>query len=126
MRTSQTFLFFHYHSVGTKTKGQPNIVPLEPEASLVVEAFDLVHLGHDRPSAVLRKVTPMGLRSKKGKRITLHVFLKMLCNPVYIGEMKSKKWGRGRVYMTYRQRARLPQRSIDPERQKAHCCSLPA
>ncbi len=35
----------------------------------------------------------MGLRSKKGKKLTLHVFLKMLRNPVYIGEMKSKKWG---------------------------------
>jgi hypothetical protein len=35
----------------------------------------------------------MGLRSKKGKKLTLHVFLKMLRNPVYIGQMKSQKWG---------------------------------
>jgi site-specific DNA recombinase len=34
----------------------------------------------------------MGLRSKRGKVLTLHVFLKMLRNPVYIGKMKSKKW----------------------------------
>src|SRR5260370_7488582 len=38
-------------------------------------------------------MTEMGLRSKKGKTLTLHVFLKMLRNPVYIGKMKSKKWG---------------------------------
>jgi site-specific DNA recombinase len=82
-----------YHSVGTKSKGQSNIVPLEQEANLVIKAFELVQLGHDRPSAVLRMMTEMGLRSKKGKTLTLHVFLKMLRNPVYIGKMKSKKWG---------------------------------
>ncbi len=38
-------------------------------------------------------MTAMGLRSKKGKKLTLHSFLKMLRNPVYIGQMKSKKWG---------------------------------
>jgi site-specific DNA recombinase len=82
-----------YHSVGTKAKGQSNIVPFEPEASLVVKAFELVQLGHDRPAEVLRTMTALGLRSKKGRKLTLHVFLKMLRNPVYIGEMKSKKWG---------------------------------
>jgi site-specific DNA recombinase len=85
-----------YHSVGTKAKGQPNIVPLEAEARLVAKAFELVHEGHDRPAEVLRTITSMGLRSKKGKKLTLHVFLKMLRNPVYIGEMSSRKWGRRR------------------------------
>jgi site-specific DNA recombinase len=65
---------------------------LEQEANLGIKAFELVQLGHDRPSAVLRTMTEMGLRSKKGKKLTLHVFLKMLRNPVYIGKMKSKKW----------------------------------
>lgn len=82
-----------YLSVGTKTKGQPNIVPLEGEANLVVKAFDLVLLGHDRPSEILRMLTDLGLRSKKGNKLTLHVFLQVLRNPVYIGQMKSKKWG---------------------------------
>jgi site-specific DNA recombinase len=82
-----------YLSVGTKTKGQPNIVPLEGEANLVVKAFDLVLFGHDRPSEILRVLTDLGLRSKKGNKLTLHVFLQVLRNPVYIGQMKSKKWG---------------------------------
>jgi site-specific DNA recombinase len=82
-----------YHGIGAKNKGQSNIVPLGPEASLVVKAFDLVQLGHDRPAEVLRTITAMGLRSKKGKKLTAHVFLKMLRNPVYIGQMKSEKWG---------------------------------
>jgi site-specific DNA recombinase len=34
----------------------------------------------------------MGLRSKKGNKLTLHSFLKMLRNPVYIGMVQSKKW----------------------------------
>jgi site-specific DNA recombinase len=82
-----------YHSIGTKAKGQSNIVPLDAEAKLVVKAFELVQLGHDRPAEVLRTLTAMGLRSKKGNNLTLHVFLKLLRNPVYIGQMKSKKWG---------------------------------
>jgi site-specific DNA recombinase len=82
-----------YHSVGTKTKGQSNIVPLDTEACLVVKAFELVQLGHDRPAEVLRTLTAMGLRSKKGNKLTLDVFLEMLRNPVYIGLMRSEKWG---------------------------------
>jgi site-specific DNA recombinase len=38
-------------------------------------------------------MTSMGLRSKKGNKLTLHTFLKMLGNPVYVGQMRSKKWG---------------------------------
>jgi site-specific DNA recombinase len=82
-----------YQSVGTKAKGQPNIVPLESEAAHVAKSFELVHLGHEGASAVLRTMTSMGLRSKKGKKLSLHVFLKMLRNPVYIALMKSQKWG---------------------------------
>jgi site-specific DNA recombinase len=38
-------------------------------------------------------VTALGLRSKKGRKLNLTTFLAMLRNPVYIGTMKSKKWG---------------------------------
>jgi hypothetical protein len=83
-----------FQSVGTKTKGQPNIVPLEnEEGCLVRKSFELIQAGNDRPANVLRVITDMGLRSKKGKKLTQTTFLKMLRNPVYIGLMKSKKWG---------------------------------
>ena len=81
-----------YCGVKTKTKGQPNIVPVEPEASFVRKAFELVHAGNDRPAEILRTLTAMGLRSKLGNKLTPHTFLKMLRNPVYIGQMKSEKW----------------------------------
>jgi site-specific DNA recombinase len=81
-----------YESTKTKVKGQSNIVPLESEAELVRKSFELVSEGNDRLAVVLRKVTAMGLRSKKGNKLTLHSFKKMLSNPVYIGMVKSNKW----------------------------------
>jgi DNA invertase Pin-like site-specific DNA recombinase len=83
---------FGYRNVGTKAKGQPNIVPLEPESTLVRKSFELMHTGNYRPAEVLRIVTGMGLRSKKGNKLTAHSFLTLLRNPVYIGLMQSKKW----------------------------------
>jgi hypothetical protein len=59
---------------------------------LVAKAFELVHAGIDRPADVLRTMTDMGLRSKKGNKLKLSSFLKMLRNPVYIGMVRSKKW----------------------------------
>jgi site-specific DNA recombinase len=81
-----------YESTRTKIKGQPNIVPLESEAELVRKSFELMSAGNDRPSDVLRKMTALGLRSKKGNKLTPHSFLKMLRNPVYIGLVQSAKW----------------------------------
>ena len=42
----------------------------------------------------------MGLRSRRENKLSLHVFLKMLRNPVYVGLIKSKKWGTRRVAYT--------------------------
>ena len=81
-----------YCSVKTKTKGQPNIVPVEHEASFVRKAFESVLAGNDRPAEILRTLTAMGFRSKLGNKLTPHTFLTMLRNPVYIGQMKSEKW----------------------------------
>ena len=82
-----------YRTLGTKTKGQPNLVPHEEEAKLIVRAFDLVALGHERPADVLRTMADLGLRSKKGNKLCLSAFLDVLRNPVYIGEMRSANWG---------------------------------
>jgi hypothetical protein len=81
-----------YKNVRRAPKGQPNIVPDETP-TLVVKAFEMMATGNDRPSGVLRTMTAMGLRSKKGKPLSLHSFLNMLRNPVYIGMVYSKKYG---------------------------------
>lgn len=78
-------------TIGTKDKSRSNLVPSKSEAQLIRKAFELVELGHDSPSDVLRTLTDMGLRSKNGNKLTLHVFLKTLKNPVYIGQIASKK-----------------------------------
>jgi site-specific DNA recombinase len=82
-----------YENVNIKVKGQPNIVPHEAEAPLVRKAFELVQAGNDRPAEILRVMTELGLRSKKGNKLILTSFLQMLRNPVYMGQMQSKKWG---------------------------------
>jgi site-specific DNA recombinase len=56
------------------------------------KAFELMATGNDTPSRVLKTMTAMGLRSKKGKQLNLHSFLNMLRNPAYIGMVRSKKW----------------------------------
>jgi site-specific DNA recombinase len=81
-----------YQNVKNKIKGQPNMVSLETEARLIVKSFELVHAGNSRAADVLRTVTALGLRSKKGNKLNLHTFLNMLRNPVYIGMVRSKKW----------------------------------
>jgi site-specific DNA recombinase len=82
-----------YQLSRAKTKGQPNIIPYEPEASLIRKAFELVGAGNDRTVDVRLLVTDMGLRSKKGKKLNSSTFGNMLRNPVYIGYMRSKKHG---------------------------------
>ena len=81
-----------YNNVRRAPHGQPNIIPDQTTAPLVAKAFELMATGNDTPSSVLRTMTAMGLRSKKGKQLNLHSFLNMLRNPAYIGMVRSKKW----------------------------------
>ena len=81
-----------YQNTRLKIKGQPNIVPLEPEAGLVKRAFEFVAEGNERTADVLRKMTALGLQSKKGNKLCLTAFLDMLRNPAYIGQIRSDKY----------------------------------
>lgn|GEM_PF-1886071 len=81
-----------YRNTLFKSKGQPNIEPDEREAELVRKSFELVAEGNSRPADILRHVSALGLHSKKGNKLDLNTFLKMLRNPVYIGNISSKKW----------------------------------
>ena len=81
-----------YNNVRRAPQGQANIVPDEVTAPLVSKAFELMATGNDSPSGVLKTMTAMGLRSKKGKRLSLHSFLNLLRNPAYIGMVRSNKY----------------------------------
>jgi DNA invertase Pin-like site-specific DNA recombinase len=60
-----------YGIVPVKIKGQSNLMPLEPEAYFMRKSFELVETGNDLPVKVLSIVTDMGLRSKKGNKLTV-------------------------------------------------------
>jgi DNA invertase Pin-like site-specific DNA recombinase len=74
----------------SRSKSEPNIAPFETEAAHVRKSFYLMRDGMLLPVEALRKMTELGLRSKKGNELTLDTFVKMLKNPVYIGKMATK------------------------------------
>jgi hypothetical protein len=73
-------------------KGGPSLEPDHRESELIRKAFQLVEAGHNTTADVLRTLTELGLRSKKGNKLTLHAFLELLRNPLYIGKIQSRKW----------------------------------
>jgi DNA invertase Pin-like site-specific DNA recombinase len=74
-----------YENVRTRTKGEPNIRPVEPAAGLVRQSFELMAAGTERPAAALRIMTDLGLRSRKGNKLTVDRFVQTLKNPAYVG-----------------------------------------
>jgi site-specific DNA recombinase len=71
--------------------GRKIVVPDE-QARLVRKAFESVAAG-DAPAAVLRRVTALGLTTKKGRPVRLQEFRPMLRNPFYRGIVRSTHWG---------------------------------
>jgi site-specific DNA recombinase len=82
-----------YFNNGSKLPGTPNAEPDLETAHLIAEAFRLLETGRYKAAEVLRIITEHGLRSKSGKPLTQHTFLKMMRNPYYAGFMQSKKLG---------------------------------
>jgi DNA invertase Pin-like site-specific DNA recombinase len=74
-------------------KGEPNITPVEPAISLVRQSFELFEAGNDRPTALLRTMTNLGLLSRTGKEMTVDQFIRILKSVAYIGQVPSKKHG---------------------------------
>jgi site-specific DNA recombinase len=69
--------------------GVKNIVPDPERAELVRKAFTLVADGH-RLKEVLRIVTGLGLRSRRGHKLAMQTFSQMLHNRAYSGWVKQK------------------------------------
>jgi site-specific DNA recombinase len=71
-------------------KGQSNIIPDRERAPLIKKAFELYATGlYTRPQ-VLKMVHALGLRTRKGKMVTLQTFEGILRNSLYTGEMHAK------------------------------------
>ena len=68
----------------------PSLVHDPASAPLVVAAFDLLALGSMSQSEVLSRVTDMGLRTRKGKKLSPQAFGQLLRNPLYCGRVISR------------------------------------
>ena len=77
-------------------KGIPDGVSMVPDpdrAPLVAKAFELYATGQYSKQDVLKKVSILGLRTRKGRSVSAQSFDKLLRNPLYAGWISVKKWG---------------------------------
>jgi site-specific DNA recombinase len=72
--------------------GRKVVVLDDLRARLLKKVFESVASG-DAPADVLRRVTALGLVSKKGRTLRLQELTKLLRNPFYKGLAKSSVWG---------------------------------
>ena len=75
------------------SSGQPSLIPDSERGFLVKKAFELYTTGQYSKNDVLKIVTNMGLRTRKGKKVTAQTFSKMLRNRLYAGWISVTRWG---------------------------------
>ena len=83
-------------SIGYRMVSTNSISQLEqdPErAPLIRAAFELFATGTHKQEQVLRKITAKGLRTRKGKKLTLQTFSALLRKPIYAGRITIPSWG---------------------------------
>ncbi len=72
----------------TARDGAPSLAPDPERAPLIRDAFERIATGTSTAREVLREVTALGLRTKKGKRLSDQSFASMVRNPIYAGWMR--------------------------------------
>jgi DNA invertase Pin-like site-specific DNA recombinase len=72
--------------------GRKNIEPDPASASLIREAFERYGKGTETKADVLREMTALGLRTRKGKPLTMQTFQKTLRNPIYAAVLRMPSW----------------------------------
>lgn len=65
-----------------------SLTPDPATAPLIAELFALISSGHHRPHDALAQMTARGLKSQRGKAISLGTLLQMLRCPVYCGRLE--------------------------------------
>lgn len=71
--------------------GKKFVRPKEPEASLIKRLFELYSVGNMGASELKHYAELIGLRSKKGGKVSKNGIYKILNNPFYYGEMRTKR-----------------------------------
>ena len=70
---------------GNTKAGETSLVPDAAQAPLVLKAFELVVASDQSVREALETITALGLRSKRGRPLSLQTFGSMLRNPIYKG-----------------------------------------
>jgi site-specific DNA recombinase len=73
--------------------GRKSLIPDPDRARWIQQAFELYATGLHTKQAVLQKITALGLRSKKGRKLSQEDFRRMLRNPIYVGLLSIEGWG---------------------------------
>lgn len=73
--------------------GQSTLVHDLAQSLLVKKAFELYAIGQHSKIEVLRIVSNMGLKTRKGKNVTSQTFGNILRNPQYAGWISVTEWG---------------------------------
>lgn len=73
-------------------KGEPTLAHDPKRAPLIRRAFELYATGHFTKQQVLDKVTGMGLRTINGNPVAITTFVRVLANPIYIGQIDVPAW----------------------------------
>ena len=78
---------------GNTKIGEPSLVPEVQHGPVLTRAFDMVATGNDTATAVLRKMTALGLRTRKGKPLSLQTFSALLKRRIYTGIIDAPGFG---------------------------------
>jgi site-specific DNA recombinase len=78
---------------GNKRAGEPSLVPDPARAPLITKAYEMAASGEHSVSDVRRMVTALGLKTGKGRPISLQSFHSLLGNPIYAGVLNAPSFG---------------------------------
>jgi site-specific DNA recombinase len=73
--------------------GRRTIVPDPERAPLIRKAFELYATGLHSKAEVLKVITELGLRTRKGGKVSMQTFHQTLRKPIYAGWLTVKSWG---------------------------------
>src|SRR5215472_1778990 len=80
------------YRAGRDVLGAKTIIPDQQAASLLTRAFEEFATGLYSREQVLKRITQLGLRTKKGERLSPQTFSQTLRKPVYAGRVVVPVW----------------------------------
>lgn len=82
----------------TDERGKHFVRQKEPDATIIRKCYEMYSLGRASVAEILHYANIMGLRTRKGAKISINTMHFILENPFYYGEMKTKRGLMPHVY----------------------------